>query len=385
MNGQYWYHGKGTPLHQSEQNYVAALAKGQTANPVAPYVDFAPPPPSQSQPQYQTGIEVKSAWRPLSAAEASSGRFFTSTVRYFETDTGGTPCYREAVWGLVGMHLITFTPSAPWVIWSTFEQADNILSASGKPVEDANGAVIPNPTLVAVPPTSPALSSDPTQVAPTVKAAGPYCAKPGARLYFQENPTYGTLPSAGNICVNKRWHDIPSGIVTVNTAAHQAIGAYLAKAGQSPNSPWLFYKLVNVQATPVDVTAMNNPRFSTPQSYYMANSVIETDYSLGVFTGDLVKGVPSNVAQTGETIGPYYNNRLLPFQTTKLSFLQTPLRMGGCAGCHGFAASIGQDSSFALDDNVIAPEPTNAFATGLFREYFPLTPLTPKKKAKHAM
>jgi hypothetical protein len=372
VNGQYWYSGTGTPLDQSEQNYVAALAKGQNANPPAPYVNFAPPPPSQSQPQFQTGIEVKSAWRPLSAAEASSGRFFKTTVRYFEEDAAGTPCYREAVWGLVGMHLITFTPTAPWVIWSTFEQADNILSANGKPVEDANGAVIPNPKQVVVPPTSPTLSSDPLQVAPTVKAAGPYCAKLGARLYFHENPTYGTLPSAGNICVNTRWHPIPSGIITVNTAAHKAISAYLAKSGG--RSPWLYYKLVNVQATPVDVTAINNPRFSTPQSYLMANSVIETDYSLGQFTGDLVNGVPSNVVQNGTVISPYYNNTLLPFQAGNLSTLEKPLRMGGCAGCHGFAASEGQDSSFALGNDVVKPESTDAFRPGkLFREYFPVS------------
>jgi hypothetical protein len=128
-----------------------------------------------------------------------------------------------------------------------------------------------------------------------------------------------------------------------------------------------------VQATPVDVTAMNNPRFSTPESYYMANSVIETDYSLGEFTGDLVNGAPSNVTQSGTLISPYYNNRLLPFQASKLSFLEQPLRMGGCAGCHGFAASVGQGSSFALGDNVVKPESTDAFKKGkLFREYFPL-------------
>ena len=144
-----------------------------------------------------------------------------------------------------------------------------------------------------------------------MKATGPYCAQPGARLYFRENPTYGTLPSAGNICVNQRWHAIPSGIVTVNLAAHQAISAYLAKSGGK--SPWLYYKLVNVQATPVDVTAMNNPRFSTTESYYMANSVIETDYSLGEFTGDLVNGAPSNVVKNGGLITPYYNVRLLLF------------------------------------------------------------------------
>jgi hypothetical protein len=270
------------------------------------------------------------------------------------------------------MHLITFTPSAPWVIWSTFEQADNILSANGKPIEDVNGAMIPDPKQVVVPPTSPSLSSDPSQLAPTVKAAGPYCADPGARLYFHENPKLGTLPSGGNICVNRRWHAIPSGIIAVNTAAHQAISAYLAKS--RGKSPWLFYKLVNVQATPVDVTAMNNPRFSSTSSYYTANSVIETDYSLGEFTGDLVKGAPSNVVKNGDLISPYYNVTLLPFQASKLLFLEQPLRMGGCAGCHGTATSAGQSASFALGDNVTKPESTDAFKPGkLFREYFPLT------------
>jgi hypothetical protein len=216
------------------------------------------------------------------------------------------------------------------------------------------------------------LSSDPSQPAPTVKAAGPYCAQPGARLYFHENPKLGTLPSGGNICVNRRWNAIPSGIVTVNVAAHQAISAYLAQSGGK--SPWLYYKLVNVQATPVDVTQMNNPRFSTTQSYYMANSVIETDYSLGEFTGNLVKGAPSNVVKNGDLITPYYNVTLLPFQTSKLTTLEQPLRMGGCAGCHGSATSAGQSASFALGDNVAKPESTDAFKPGkLFREYFPLT------------
>jgi hypothetical protein len=380
VNGQYW-DGGGTPLAQSENNYVAALARGQTADPATPYVNFAPPPPSQSQPQYQTGIEVKSAWRPLNATEAMSGRFFTSTVRYFEEHASGTPCYREAMWGLVGMHLITFTPSAPWVIWSTFEQADNILSADGKPIEDVNGALIPNPKQVVVPPTSPSLSSDPSQLAPTVKAAGPYCATPGARLYFHENPNLGTLPSGGNICVNRRWNAIPSGIITVNAAAHQAISGYLTKSGGK--SPWLYYKLVNVQATPVDVTAINNPRFSTTQSYYLANSVIETDYSLGEFTGNLKKGAPSNVVKNGDLITPYYNVTLLPFQASKLKFLEQPLRMGGCAGCHGTATSGGQSASFALGDNVERPESTDAFRPGkLFREYFPLAVKTHRMLSK---
>ena len=136
----------------------------------------------------------------------ASGRSSTSTVRYFEEDRSGTPCYREAVWGLVGMHLIMFTPSAPWVIWSFSNSSRQYLAPDGKPTEDANGALIPNPTQVTQTPTSSALSSDPLQIAPKVTASGPYCTMTGARPYFRENPKLGTLPASGNICVNRRWH-----------------------------------------------------------------------------------------------------------------------------------------------------------------------------------
>ena len=111
-----------------------------------------------------------------------------------------------------------------------------------------------------------------------------------------------------------------------------------------------------------------------PKSYYSANATIETDYSLGNLTGDLTKGVPSNVKTVPGKPQPqdYYNTRLLPFQTGRLDSLSM-LRMGGCAGCHGDAASAGLDFSFALGNNVLQPEATDAFkGANLLRNYFPL-------------
>jgi hypothetical protein len=363
VNGGYWYAGDGSPLDAAQDNYTAALSGGTTANPAMPYVNLASTDP-KADPRL-SGIEIKSAWRPLSEREARSGRFLTAMVRYYEQPDGKASCYREAVWGLVGMHLISFPVEAPWVIWATFEQADNILTADGRPTEDVNGKrLIDFPT-----PTTPMLSSNPDIVNPTVTAKGDYCASPGSRLYFQENPNYGTLPSGGNICVNTRWSSPEPIFINANVEAHGAIASYLKAHGQN-SSPLMFYKLVGAQGVPVDFSERNDGAFSTFTSYQSANAVIETDYSLGNFSGNLRNGVPSNVLLKPNTPEPYVNTRLLPFQSTGLDLGKK--KMGGCAGCHGFAAQMGNDLSFALGNNVEEPEHTDAFASdNRRRNYFP--------------
>ncbi len=362
VGGQYWYGGNVSPLATAKANYVKALGSGQDPN--TPYVNFAPTVEESTDPN-DAGVELKTSWRPLNPTEQASGRFFTTTVRYYEQPSKGVSCYREGVWGLVGMHLISFSVSAPWVIWSSFEQADNILTASGQPVEDVNGKVL----IPAATPTSPALASNPNQTNPTVTKTGDYCTAPGKQLFFQENPNYGTMPSGGNICVNGRFTQPEPIFVNANTEAHTVMAAYL-KANNIGTSPLMYYKLVAAQGVPVDASAMNAGTFSTTVSYYSANSTIETDYSMGQFTGRLAKGVPSNVQADG-SMKPYYNTNLLPFQTGRLGFGN--MQMGGCAGCHDNGALIGKDFSFALGNNVTAPEATNAFATNnLLRQYFPL-------------
>ncbi|HEY4940212.1 MAG TPA: hypothetical protein VII56_02195 [Rhizomicrobium sp.] len=366
VNGQYWYFANpASPLYTAMINYITALNAGTNQDPASPYVNFAPPGGSDPS---TFGIEIKTSWRPLTTDEMSHGRFFTSTVRYYEQPPPSkATCYREGTWGLVGMHVISFAANAPWVVWSTFEQADNILTNTGTATEDADGNVTV-PTTAA--PTTPTLSSDPSQPNPTVTATGGYCTDPGKQLYFQENPTYGTMPSAGNICVNARWHPIDPIFIAANKQAHAAITAYL-QANGGGSSPWLFYKLVAAQGVPIDYSGRNGGIFSTTSAYYSANATIETDYSLGNFTGQLVKGVPSDVVvQSGANV-PYYNTRLLPFQTGRLGFGN--IAAGGCAGCHDNASLFGKDFSFAIGNNVTKPEATNAFATNnLMRNYFPL-------------
>jgi hypothetical protein len=106
--GQYWY--SGGPLKQAKQNFVTALADPNKPNPVTPFVNYAPPGGAGPD---KFGIETKTSWRPLTDKEATSGRFFVTRVRYYEQDAKGISCYHEASWGLVGMHVISFSPAAP--------------------------------------------------------------------------------------------------------------------------------------------------------------------------------------------------------------------------------------------------------------------------------
>jgi hypothetical protein len=353
VGNQFWY--KGPPLNGAMTHFQAALAKGQTQDPDPPFVQFSPP---STTPTAANTIEVKGAWRPLSTTEAASNRFHTAAVRYYEVGNTNRPCYREAVWGLIGLHVIQKTPSAPWLIWATFEQADNILDQSGNKVEDADGnAIGPQPWPA---PTTPALTSNPASPDPTVSFVNPndpYCGSPGSRLFFRENPADSGLPSGGDICVNRRWHPVSPVIVKVNALAHEAIKSYLGEHGQS-DSPWLSYKLVNVQPVPFDKSEIVSEGADDASTYYTANAVIETDYTLGHYSGRIAPtGAPSDVNPDRT---PFNNVRFLPFQGE--GDFKTPLNMGGCTGCHANSALKGTEFSFSLAISTVrAPEPVHPF------------------------
>ena len=85
-------------------------------------------------------IEAKAGWRVLNPKELASGRFHTARARYYEPKGAGA-CYREDTWGLVALHIIQKTISAPYFVYATFEQADNLLTPAGTPVEDEDGAL----------------------------------------------------------------------------------------------------------------------------------------------------------------------------------------------------------------------------------------------------
>lgn len=341
-----WWNAIPTSVVSATKQYLAANQK-------------SPPPGSTTMVSQLNGTtEVKAAWRPLNPNEVSSGRFHTQTVRFYESgSTQGSFCYRNATWGLVALHIIQKTPSAPYFIYATFEQADNLLTSSGTPVEDADGnikspapatATTPQVCLVdPQPPMSTPANTTPSTAGSVILTGNPatcvaaqqpsYCSTPGSQLYYRNTAFTppNNAPSGGNICVNKRDNAIPSEVIAANSQAHAAIAAYLKQNGIA-SSPWLTYKLVNVQYFPYDkVITTPTPNGSlyngqppytaqnpSPSSFYQANIVVETNRALQLFSGGLSPNISTDWNQDGsQHKNTYYGG--------------SHYNQGGCMGCHG--------------------------------------------------
>lgn len=294
-------------------------------------------------------IMLKAAWRLLTPKD-SINQFHTTKVRYYETKNGNPCYYEEATWGLVALHIVHKTPSAPYFTFATFEQKDNILTADGKPVEDANGNVI-NPF---TDPTTPVVSHTDSPNGTTTTVSDPYCDANDNRLYYQN--TAAGLPSDGSICVNGRYHNLPQPIINANKAAHNAIKAYNSANGVT-NSPWENYKLVNIQYKPFNFKEIDEQN-NLKSTYYQANIVVETNYTLQKFSGQQI-ALGNGAGQTtnydvndNKSSNPFYNVYL---PNTENSY--DKINMGGCMGCHGNAQFSGNDFSFMLRGGpVIEPD-----------------------------
>jgi hypothetical protein len=330
-------------------------------------------------------IEMKAGWRPLSEDEIASGHFHTQTVRFYEQgSTSSSYCYRDATWGLVALHIIQKTPSAPYFIYATFEQTDNILTADGQPVEDLDGNVLHPSTKPATypqeclvdpqPPPGPVdeiassagsviLTSNPKTCAPL--PVDRYCEDAGSRLYYHNAQGVQPVPSGGNICVNGRDNLIPGYVIDANKQAHAAISEYAQQNGIE-STPWLYYKLINVQYLPYDKVITtptpngspyeSSPPFTAanpaPSSYYLANIVVETNRSLQLFSGGLSPEPAAAVATSWNVDGTQHKNSYYGGHF---------YAMGGCMGCHGSqgqnrAKSAGDFSVILAVGRVLTPE-----------------------------
>ncbi len=290
-------------------------------------------------------IEIKSAWRRLTPAEQQSGRFYSTTVRYYKQNgTTKKPNYIDEVFGMVALHIIHKTPTAPYFVFATFEQTDNILTANGSPVEDADGNIIANQNLNPLNPNFKVTNATPT----TPQMFSPMTANsiPGKSLYY-ENTVGQKLPE-GKVTINRRLHPIPPQIISANRTAHAAITQYNRSKGVV-RSPWSYYKLINVQYKPITKTPGVNYRGSDSSNYYLANSVVESDYILQQFSGQF-----SPLKNGGFTITDFSGP--LPTDTTFNSYYNGKYLMGGCMGCHGNATNKGGDYSFILGNTVRDPE-----------------------------
>ncbi|MBV8591458.1 MAG: hypothetical protein JO212_15600 [Acetobacteraceae bacterium] len=334
----------------------------------------------------QNTIEIKAGWRVLDPSKEDSRRFHTATVRYYEKASNGNICYQQATFALVSLHIIQKTPMAPYFIYATFEQADNILDAHGKPAEDVDGARLQAPT----PPTTPSVTLNDTDqvnssyhippqvVVPANDGNAEYCAKPPAtpsNMLFYLNTNFNPnnpsapsgLPIGGYICINQRDNGIPPIIIDANTTAHALIQSYSAAHGIT-NSVWQYYKLVNVQYLPINKdhpglygTQTGENDFlhaNNPSTYYLANIVVETNRPLQLFSGSLVPGVTSNTTGSNSDYDSQFGGQPGPGIHSNMFYGGNAYNMGGCMGCHGAQGQSrgGDFSVIVVEGPVLSPE-----------------------------
>jgi hypothetical protein len=123
-------------------------------------------------------------------------------------------------------------------------------------------------------------------------------------------------------------------------------------------SPWLYYKLVSVQASPFDVSAISpSDPIHGRGVFFQANIVVETNYTLQQFKGRIANsGAPTVVGSPPPNV----------FTPTSLPPGVAGVNMGGCMGCHGNAqVTQGTDFSFILAGNTTTvPNPDTPSSLG---------------------
>lgn len=310
-------------------------------------------------------IEAKAAWRVLTSEERSiyemmlagdpvpAGTVFPhiSIVRYYKTNDEGETCSVDEAMALIALHIIQKTPSAPYFIFASFEYNTNILDVAGNPVENAAGAPLSadnasTPAFEPQPTYQELSTADPTSLpTPANVSIGDqtYCTEPGSRLYYHNTVQRPDIPAGGFICINRRAHDIPIDVQSVNAEYQGMINTYNVQ-NNITTSPWANYRLVNVQAVPLNLSDLSSnssgadPSQVNPSTYFMANIVVEDNYTLQFFRGRQTQGGAASA----------FNPSGIPFNNIYTDIDGTPTRfnMGGCMGCHGNAQAAGYDFSF---------------------------------------
>jgi hypothetical protein len=225
-----------------------------------------------NQSAQEGNIEIKAAWRKLTTDEASSNKYHTQEVIYYvnQAEPGSNnvnQVYNHTTMGLVGLHIIHKTETFPDFVYATWEHIDNLN-------KDSNGKQL---------------------------------------VYTEiQNTVFGDV--ANTINNIERTHPIPATVTSVNSTVAQ----YLS----SQNSVWQYYKLINVQAKPMDVSSI---AVADSSSFYLSNSVIESNIELQTFSGSLTNPSAMNIIYKGKE-----------------------MNMGGCMGCHGNAQIAGADFNFLI-------------------------------------
>ena len=85
---------------------------------------------------------IKASWRELESRDSS--RYLTTRAWLYDLKDGKPVHWRRQLMGLVGLHIVQKTPSAPQWIWSTFEHIDNLNGARPSFLISSNGSDVAN-------------------------------------------------------------------------------------------------------------------------------------------------------------------------------------------------------------------------------------------------
>jgi len=198
----------------------------------------------------ENSVDLKSSWIDMDGIPANlQSRYYTKQAWVY--DPVSQKCSQRMM-GLVGLHIVSKTPTRPQWIWSTFEQIDNVpVVAGATPTSNKQFNLNDGNAANTMPP------SDPYCV-PGQPGSAPGC--PGTPPPPDVMPDDASQAKRFNVT---RSQPIGIGYPTPQTdqttpATNARYQALLAKA--VPNTPWQYYQLVMTQ-WPVPGNKPANPGF----------------------------------------------------------------------------------------------------------------------------
>jgi hypothetical protein len=247
-----WVH-YGVHLNQAMYNYLLACNLWQTAcfNQFGANVSFPSGPPVA-----QNSIEAKTAWRvmetcklpdsPKEGCKPDNLANFYTTLAAVQPYSAADPSCHTLIVGLVGMHIVSKTPTHPEFIWSSFENLTNDPACTEGAAPPAGGWSFNNPNC-----SGPNCATNTyfNPCAPPPNTFDPGCTKPNIPTQVcAQNPTGGDNTG-----------DIPA--VNASVAAMLPVG-----------STWKNYYLLGTEWT---TNGDKNPPAQVG-SVSLANSTAET-------------------------------------------------------------------------------------------------------------
>ncbi len=288
----------------------------------------------------ENSIDLKSSWMDMTGVDSSLlSRYFTTKA--WVLDPATNTCSQKTM-GLVGLHIVTKTPSRPQWIWSTFEQVDNVPPVGSSPPYSQkfnfNDGKVPPPASEAPP------------------SADPYCVT-GQTGCPGNPPPPAQMPASAPAPFNVA-RLMPIGVDAGSTPATNAAYQKLM-ASTAPNSPWQYYQLIMTQWP---LNASQPSQFGCPKNTFPGLNPTSSTSNVTLETFDQLPATVNPSAPGCSSSQP------------------TPQAQVGCMNCHNAtahpkAAANGNDFLWSLAANAWAGPTTSANGALLAKSPLPASTL----------